>query len=233
VTRYIIISGQHGAKALMELREEALKNNQPLPEYLRHFRGDVLLHDTPLEVRELLAGDEQFRQSVLEPLKLSDWVHHFVHTAVPDDVTDEAKVTEYRVKAAIRKCGYTQNDSTAVTMKQWGGLARFVKQFPEDAESLVKNIERAAPDITVDTLRSLRGLLTPDSRVSVMQAMGQPGITLGQLEKAMGKSTFDMWVTFHWHGAPSENIGDPIRIPSSASPARCPCHAFLFPPLLL
>ena len=41
-----------------------------------------------------------------------------------------------------------------MTMKQWSGLARFVKQFPDDAESLVKNIERAAPEITVDSFKT-------------------------------------------------------------------------------
>ena len=56
VTKFLIISGQHGAKALMVIRQQYEKDNIPLIPALQTFRADILQHSCLYEVREFLAG---------------------------------------------------------------------------------------------------------------------------------------------------------------------------------
>ena len=76
-TRLYILSGQHGVKALLELREKWIaEGHGEMPLWLRVVRADILKHKTPLPIRQMIAGDEQYRQQNVSRVKVSEFLRH-------------------------------------------------------------------------------------------------------------------------------------------------------------
>ena len=97
-----MISGQHTVKALLELRAVFIKESRKLPRWLEVVRATMLRPDTPVHWRQMVAGDEQFKQSRAKALKVSDLATHLLGTVEvrenPNDLT--------RLGWALRKCGF-------------------------------------------------------------------------------------------------------------------------------
>ena len=87
--------------ALSTLRSELLLKGLPMPQHLEFVRATVLLHSTPVGDRQVLAGDSQFAQSSVEPLRLSE----FCALLLSGDVATIPE-PERRLAVAIRKSGY-------------------------------------------------------------------------------------------------------------------------------
>ena len=58
---------------MLILREEDLAAGRALRAWQQKVRAKVLRHDTPVHLRQLAAGDSQYKQRSYEDLKLSDW----------------------------------------------------------------------------------------------------------------------------------------------------------------
>lgn len=102
-----VISGQHTVKALMELRRRYIDSNKELPEWLRTVSATVLKPETPVHWRQMIAGDEQYKQGRTVQLQMSDFAQHLLGTA---EVKETANDTE-RLLMALRKCGFDRGDT--------------------------------------------------------------------------------------------------------------------------
>lgn len=91
----------------MELRRQYLVKEIALPNWLQVVNGKILKADTPVHVRQLHAGDEQYRQSQTEALKLSDLAAHLLMSKeVKEDPEDWR-----RLAMALRKCGFDRAET--------------------------------------------------------------------------------------------------------------------------
>jgi hypothetical protein len=75
---YYVLSGQHRFAAAMELKERMEKERVEVPEYCHKFRCNIIKPDTPLEVRQQIAGREQARQETVKRQSLSDTISWFL-----------------------------------------------------------------------------------------------------------------------------------------------------------
>lgn len=75
---YYILSGQHRYSAAIELMEGLTRDRLEVPQYLKSFRCHIVKQDTPLEVRQQIAGREQARQETVRKQTLSDTIQWFL-----------------------------------------------------------------------------------------------------------------------------------------------------------
>ena len=109
-TKKIILSGQHSFKAMLILREEDLAAGRALRAWQQKVRAKVLRHDTPVHLRQLAAGDSQYKQRSYEDLKLSDWGR----LLLGPEVKKEGDFDK-RMALAIRKCGFERPENMVCT----------------------------------------------------------------------------------------------------------------------
>ena len=100
-----VISGQHTVKALLELRAQFILQSKKLPRWLEVVHATVLRPDTPVHWRQMMAGDEQFKQSRARSLKMSDLATHLLGT--PEVRDNPSEIT--RLAWALRKCGFDRD----------------------------------------------------------------------------------------------------------------------------
>ena len=110
-SKKVVIAGQHTVKAITILRDENVNNNRDLKPWHLKVRAKVLRHDTPLEVRRLAAGDNQFTQRNYNDIKISDWCKLFL------DTNNNAKMEEH-LAMAVRQVGYDRPASAVCNMPQ-------------------------------------------------------------------------------------------------------------------
>ena len=81
------------------LRRSELQGKQELPAYLECVKGTVLRSDTPLTIRQLVAGNDQNKQETANPLKLSRFLEIFMEDK-------DTKSEHQRMISAIQRAGY-------------------------------------------------------------------------------------------------------------------------------
>ena len=103
-----ILSGQHGVRALLDMREKWVQSGRgEMPQWLKVVKADVLKQKTPIAVRQLIAGDEQYRQQNVSRVKVSEFLRHLKNW------TPVGKRTEmyHRIADAITKSGWSRPDT--------------------------------------------------------------------------------------------------------------------------
>ncbi len=73
---YYILSGQHRFAAACELKEKMEKERLPIPDFVTKF--NIIKPDTPLSIRQKIAGREHVRQETMRNQSLSDTVAWFL-----------------------------------------------------------------------------------------------------------------------------------------------------------
>ena len=96
--KYVPLTLQHTCRALM-LRRSELQGKQELPGYLECVKGTVLRSDTPLAIRQLIAGNDQNKQETANPFKLSRFLEIFMEDK-------DTKTEHQRMISAIQRAGY-------------------------------------------------------------------------------------------------------------------------------
>lgn len=100
--RYTVLGGQHTVCCLQELRKDQMQLEVRLPEWLQHVVAVVLAVGTPLSVRQQAAGEHQYRQRSVEPVRLSRWAVAFLGA--------KGKLEE-RVQMATTITGWQRHDN--------------------------------------------------------------------------------------------------------------------------
>ena len=75
---FYVLSGQHKYSAAVELADRMVLERVEVPAYLTKFRCHIIKADTPLELRQKIAGREQARQDTVKRQSLSDTIQWFL-----------------------------------------------------------------------------------------------------------------------------------------------------------
>jgi hypothetical protein len=101
--------------------ESLTRDRLEVPQYLRSFRCHVVKQDTPLDIRQRIAGREQARQETVRKQTLSDTIQWFlkeVETVKQRAARDQVPVVISKrdlLKTTYMKTGKTiTNDGTIV-----------------------------------------------------------------------------------------------------------------------
>ena len=95
-----MLGGQHMTKALQMRREDYVNQRKDVPRSLDTVSATVLRHDTPLPLRQQAAGDAQFRDVSVRPLRLSSWATLLL---TPD--VRALEDPDERIAVSMRKAG--------------------------------------------------------------------------------------------------------------------------------
>ena len=196
--RYVCLGGQHTLKATLTLRDDAIRRGEPLQQWMTHVSATVIRPDTPIEVREKLAGDHQNKQGEMMEIPLSRMLH-FIR------VTKQRRPTAHKLQwiaDAIQISGRKERE----TVKTWDVLQRnylvllvLVDHLGEDVEPVVAQLEqRQMEAVTVTSFRKLRKLYTHDHRQRACDALREQGMTTKKWEDVVGRLEKEMWVDWHW-----------------------------------
>ena len=96
--KYVPLTLQHTTKALM-MERESLIGRKELPEYLQFMRGNILKADTPLAIRQAIAGSDQNRQESSSAVRLSRFAEVYLEDR-------DTKAQFDRCCSAIARTGY-------------------------------------------------------------------------------------------------------------------------------
>ena len=190
---YVVLGGQHSAKAAMVLRGRMLLSGVVPPPALCTVVGRVLKAGTPLSVRRRLAGDHQQEQGAVVPVPLSRLVR-FVAEHLAGHPGDRVGA----LVAGIHQSGWPVRYPTwGEAHKALGHVLKVVEALGPEAEAGVAALERNE-SVSARTFRCLRGCRTPDSLLAALTALREDRPTRSRLEASARAAIHDMWVSFHW-----------------------------------
>jgi hypothetical protein len=104
--KYIPLTLQHTTKACM-LEQARLVGQVDLPPYLQYVRGTILKPDTPLHIRELIAGADQNRQESIHSVRLS----RVAQLILRKEEGEARRPLEDRLRLAIMKTGHKRPET--------------------------------------------------------------------------------------------------------------------------
>ena len=99
-TAYWVLSGQHLSKAISNLKTRYEIEGYEPSEYMKTVDAEVLLYTTPLEQRQIYAGERQFAQQAVDKIKQSSLIYLAIPT--PDRPADPVQ----RLVGAVAKAGF-------------------------------------------------------------------------------------------------------------------------------
>ena len=106
-SQHYVLSGQHGVRALMDIRAQwEAEGRGDLPRWLEVVRADVLSPTTPVELRRLAAGEEQYRQQMVSRVRVSEFLRHLVNWQPAGPRVELA----HRIADAVAVAGYQRLD---------------------------------------------------------------------------------------------------------------------------
>ena len=110
-------------------------------------------------------------------------------------------------------------------LKEYSGTAKFLEATGAAGVEVIKKLNHAKPDTSPSTVRSLHALLTPQSRVHLVEELSQETVTLTAFESAARRVEKAMWVDFHWRTG--NTLIDASKGVSKYTPfPRHPCSFF-------
>lgn len=106
---YLLLGGQHIAKAMQNVAADLLAQHLPVPRELQFVRARVLKNAAPLQVRRAAAGDHQYVQQQVDPLRLSEIGAVMLHQA-----TQSIAKPQQRLAEALRVSGHPDREKEPV-----------------------------------------------------------------------------------------------------------------------
>jgi hypothetical protein len=226
-------------RALLDMRDQWVAERRgDLPHWLQVVKADVLLPETPVEVRRLVAGEEQYRQQNVSRVKVSEFLRHLCQWTPVEPRVELV----HRVADAVAKAGYTRLDTKvcsffpadagnppvslfatqAALLKEYRHLAVCCVQLGATFVDAVANMERRMGNaFSLSLLRELRSLATPESRERIVSFMASDGVSAKTFRKAVEDTVLEMWVGWHWAAAPDSHIHPTKRVPSLCFALAC------------
>jgi hypothetical protein len=163
-------------------------------------RATIFANATPVEVRQVVAGADQNRQSVVVAAKISrvvEVVLNTLHTSPTTSLSDA-------IKDAIMKTGFRRPDNQKQMSSEWNGIVFWAIHCEDIAVQALKTLEAAGLAATTGSLRSFRKLMTPTWRHKLAEKVLGSGLrTQQQLESVITALRHEQLVQFHWR------IGNP------------------------
>ena len=190
---YVVLGGQHSVAAIKQLRQEYLERSLPPPECYQKVLAKVLLFETPLDLRQRMAGDHQCAQGTVHPVPMWRLVAFLVdalkHTGDPDKA----------LATAIQKSGKQRPRTWGDLKEKWGPLLVLAQTMQESAVVAIRNLEENTPaGLTPNTFRPLRQLYTPQHRAMACRVLEEPRPTVKTWMDGVNAAARAQWVDFHW-----------------------------------
>ena len=119
-------------------------------------------------------------------------------------------------------------------LRDYRHLVYWSSQFGQAAADAVLNMERQMGQVTFNTLRDLRPLMTPYARSQVLGVMQATTVNLKLFKEACLDAQHAMWRDWLWHLTPDDYIHPSKRMPPHAFPWLGPgCISFLVPGIIV
>jgi hypothetical protein len=195
--KYIVLGGQHTAKALQLLNAEAAALGTPVPHHLTVVLAKVLRDTTPLDIRQKLAGAHQAAQGDVIAVPMSRTCH-FVWEHLKNHPSD---LTGALVNGVMKTGRPERLRTSAALHKALSNVAYLVEALGDQSEMAVANLERSVGTVTQSMLRRIRPLLTPVARREACVSLLEPEINLQKFDSAITRAIHHQWVEFHWSPA--------------------------------
>ena len=192
-TRFVVLGGQHTVAAMRRIRELSLRDNRAPPRVTQEVVARVLRPDTPLEVRQRLAGDHQAAQADVREIPLWRVVGFMVEfrARYPDAPLDAV------LQSAIQKSGRSRPTEVKRMRQDWLPLWHVGEALQAQAMQALQRLEERGP-LTLHFLRCLRGLLTPQWRSVACRSLLERGCTPKKFQQACTQAIHEQWVSWHW-----------------------------------
>ena len=93
--------------------------------------------------------------------------------------------------------------------KQYQSTLKFIMATRDKGVNLVRRLEAANEgQVTVDSLRPLRGLHTPSVRAKVFHDLSGSNPSLKVFRETCAAAVYDMWMNWQWEGAYQNGLID-------------------------
>ena len=196
--RYVVLGGQHTIEAVRRLRQELVERAQPVPRVYRKVQARVVRPETPLDIRQRLAGDHQAAQGAVRDVPLwqvATFVVRGMQSAAPGAADPDNHVPA--LLAAIQKSGRPRPSTWKELKDTWFPFLHVCEALGDAAPAAIRRLEEREK-ASLFTFRNLRSILTPPWRARACSIMLDEKCTVRRLEAAIQKTLKDMWVAFHW-----------------------------------
>ena len=195
VQQYVVLGGQHQAKALMLLRQEYLERSEPVPPQVTTVLGKVLLHETPLEVRQRVAGDHQASQTAVHAVPLWRLFAMLVDTLRRAPTARPLTA----LAGSIQKAGVRRPSTWSELKERWGPILVVAQTLMEQAAPAIKRLEESTPGgISLNVFRNVRSLYTLEHRKEACRYLLEEKATVKGFAKKLEDTLKEQWVSFNW-----------------------------------
>jgi hypothetical protein len=190
---YLALSGQHTARAVQLMRQEAEQRHEALPRWMVEVRATIYAREMPLRLRQLVSGGDQAAQGSVAAVRVS----RVVELALLEMARDPRASVSQAAQTAISGSGYPR-PPTRKGLEEWSGPLRWAMSCRDIALEALRSLESRGLCASVASLRGLRSLLTPSARVAVAQAVLQGVRNQAHFESICRGAVKDMLVSMHW-----------------------------------
>ena len=209
-SRYYVLGGQHALAAVLAMRKRLQEQSLPVPEHLSLVLARVLKVDTPLDIRQRVAGDHQAAQSAVHSLPFWRFMSFLAESLQrrPDGDVDSFLI------AAIQKSGQPRPTTMEKLREKWYPVLSLAQSLKDQAAVAIRRLEESSPEkITGHTFRQMRMLYTPEHRGLAARALLEPSATTKTFGDAIQRACKAQWIAWHWTEANKKIDADKGVIP--------------------